>query len=231
MSDVSRLKIEKTEQKTGPQQAEINVVSELMLEEVIQQLLNLPDETADPIRVTVTPVHEDLADFVMVYEREGKATAFAEGHLRRWADSMTHIVCDGSPRTDMGLIRGEAVLGVPGILIIVGGVLALMDIIFLLRLASLLLIVMAMTGPALLAGVLAILAVNTFAPDSIKLRRRRNNPYHKDRDRLLQLVADTVAPRQQSRQAAGQRLRAADDSADAVQEAFNRPQETVQRSS
>jgi hypothetical protein len=71
---------------------EINVVSELSLDAMIGLIESLEDKTT---RVMLQPLDEDTVQFRLVYVRQGRSTAGVSGQVRRWAGSMSHVVCSG----------------------------------------------------------------------------------------------------------------------------------------
>src|SRR5262245_47795014 len=78
--------------KKAVHSAEINVVSELSLEKMIQQLEALADKTT---QVIVQSPDDDTVLFRLTYMRDGRSTASVSGQVRRWAESMSHVVCNG----------------------------------------------------------------------------------------------------------------------------------------
>ncbi|MGB1286624.1 MAG: hypothetical protein ACPG7F_08835 [Aggregatilineales bacterium] len=182
--------------------SEINVVSSLDIEAVASEIAALENKQ---IRVVFDEIDADHTGFMIGYLRDGEVTASVKGVMRRWAGTMTHIICDGHARHKRPLIKRlykfieylaagwlTAVIAIqlPLILSVSSG-----DATFI-RLFTLLMFVGLLLAPAYY--ITRILA--RMAGEGVN--------YIRDRERLLQGIVDVLAPNHQ--ETAAMRLKETD---------------------
>jgi len=178
-------------------QADLNFIAEHNLEMIAARLQNPVHK-----RITglVNHVDEDTANFVLYYQRNGRETALVKGILQRWAGDMTHIYCEGRAfrRQQYGyefvrlLYRSMMVLP----LLLVGEFLLLvffgawLPAGFLGWMMVLTVALLVLTG--LIIGGRELLRFMVSAPDDDPLFEFSPQPEAKDRERLLDYLADVI---------------------------------------
>jgi len=165
--------------------ADLNFVSPHSLESIVDELQRLDYEN---VHAQVLPTDNDTYVFQLAYQEAEHTTAYVNGRLRRWADAMTHIHCDGTAKSGLlpNRITSDDVL-LAGIVIC--GVIVIAFLI-------------ALLAPQLLAEFMFVvfilglfLAVSMISKSEEYTAPKKTilKPEIKHRDHLLDIITDIIA--------------------------------------